>query len=429
MINKIFYRIVLAVIIIGIFLPPLIIGIPMLSAPSITPQKAVQLMKSGRDEILLVDVRSDAEHMTFSLKNSVNVPMVNDNFDRQTLDAVFKGKKQILVICNVGISGAKATNTLIKMGYQNVLNVEGGLDGWISSELAPAEKRVNTLHGEDNGAPFLALNLFEQLIITSAVFFIKPLYLTLSLIIVIMLWKRSEKYYIALKWAVISFYAGEMACAFNFLLFEDQSMLMEYFHSYGMIVFIGLLVYALFDIFDRHVINYSGHEQKCILLPLCKRCYKYDDAACNIWLLFLFIIPASIIIASIPLTASTGSYFHLGYVFDTPVVFGHPVMYQLIETSFSPAAAIVFLSLSCIPLILLREKGFEFSKVLFAMGIGPLGFSLMRFFLCWSFERNPVWADAWEEITELIIILILFLIIWRIRTIEKKSICHSEVNS
>ena len=49
-----------------------------------------------------------------------------------------------------------------------------------------------------------------------------------------------------------------------------------------------------------------------------------------------------------------------------------------------------------------REEPVPPAKVLFAAATGPLGFGFMRLFLVAAYRENAVWANAWEEITELI---------------------------
>ena len=68
-----------------------------------------------------------------------------------------------------------------------------------------------------------------------------------------------------------------------------------------------------------------------------------------------------------------------------------------------------------------RESRFEASKMFYAMGAGPLGFSLLRFFLYWGYQERPLWADAWEEITEFLFIALLFWVVLRIRAVGSEA--------
>ena len=113
-------------------------------------------------------------------------------------------------------------------------------------------------------------------------------------------------------------------------------------------------------------------------------------------------------LSAVPLTAPLGNHFYSGRVLGNLAVFGQPVAYQLLETRFYPVVAMLFFILSFYYLAKLGEDGFEPSKIFYAMGIGPLGFSLLRFFFYWGYQQNPLWADAWEELTEFLFVAVFF---------------------
>ena len=421
------HRIVAALIIIGLVLPPLIIGSFLVSIPSITPEQAAGLMNEFKNDVVLVDVRPEQEFQAFSLQASINVPLANAPLDIQSLKKRFEGKKYILVICDTGLSGAWETRRLRGIGFSNAVNVQGGLDAWLTGDPKALDKKARTSRGTTDGVIATVLPVSEQFIITMAAWVLKPLYQILSMVIAVMLWKRREPDFTALRRAVIAFFLGENACALNYLVFHEQSVLMEYWHTYGMLLCFGLVVYALMEAFDKRVFHFSERGKKCALLPLCGHCYKYSGVSCNLRLLFLFIIPVSAVVAAIPLTASLGSHFFTGNVFGYPVIFGHPVMYQVIETRFYPLVSLCFLTISFLALLLFRENGFEASKIFFAMALGPLGFSLMRFFCYWGYQQNPLWADAWEEITEFLFIAAILWLLLRVRAVSRQSaIGHSQ---
>ena len=420
--NERYTRIVLVFILTGVVLPPLLIGTFLFLTPSMTPEEAAQLMRDSKGNVILIDVRPEKEYDKFSLQESVNIPFNASHFERLSWENLLKEKKHILVICKTGISGAHATRKLRKLGFSNAANIQGGLDAWLTSSSSLIDKTVKTPHGKTEGISRTTFTLTEQTVITTAAFILKPLYQIISLIIVIMLWRRADSDLIALRRAMLAFFIGENACALNYLLFNERGLLMEFFHTYGMVVCFGFVFYAIMEAFDKRVFNFSNKEKKCVLLPLCGRCYKYNEIQCNLRLLFLFVIPATAVIAAIPLTAPLGSHFYMGKIFGSPIIFGHPVIYQIMEVRLYPLASLIFFALSFILLMNLKEAGFEGSKIFYAMGIGPLGFSLMRFFCYWGYQGNPLWADAWEEITEFIFIAFIFWITLRVRAVSQQSI-------
>jgi len=93
----------------------------------------------------------------------------------------------------------------------------------------------------------------------------------------------------------------------------------------------------------------------------------------------------------------------------------HPVVHQIYEARYLPAmAALLFLVALG---VLLRHERYPvpWSKMLFAAGMGALGFSYFRFGLLAAFHDHPVWFSAWEEITELLYIGTVAGMLWVFR--------------
>lgn len=81
-----------------------------------------------KGKAVVLDVRSPAEfakgHVPGALNIDVNAPGFSDKMTG------FDKAKPILVNCHVGSRGAIASAELGKLGFKNVYNLEGGLDGW-----------------------------------------------------------------------------------------------------------------------------------------------------------------------------------------------------------------------------------------------------------------------------------------------------------
>lgn len=270
-------------------------------------------------------------------------------------------------------------------------------------------------------AKLFIIPLWEQTILFTAAFIIKPLYMTVSLVIAFMLWRRTETELAAISRGMILFFLGELACAGNYLIFHDGSLLMEYWHNYGMVCSFAFLAYAMMEAFDERMVHYSGKEKRCTLLQQCGSCYKQRDMSCTMRIIFLYIVPALFVVAAMPLTAPIGNRFYTGLVFGQQVMFGHPLLNQMVEVRFFPAVSALFLLLSFGTLLFLREKGFASAKILVALGLGPLLFSLMRFICFWGYGEHPLWADVWEEITEFLFIVILLRIALLVRSEPSKQ--------
>ena len=124
---------------------------------------------------------------------------------------------------------------------------------------------------------------------------------------------------------------------------------------------------------------------------------------------------------AIPLSASLGSRFSEANIFGSTVIFGHPVIYQFLEVRIYPVLSLFLFAAALIALLRLKENGFAASKIYFAMGMGPLGFSLLRFVFYWGYQDNPLWADAWEEITEFLFIAVLLWVALRVRAAHDRG--------
>ncbi|MGV6858046.1 MAG: rhodanese-like domain-containing protein [bacterium] len=75
---------------------------------------------------ILLDVREPWEHQIAHLDNAVLLPM------RQLPAALdeFKPDQEIVVICHHGIRSVHAARYLLSVGFNNIINLKGGIDRW-----------------------------------------------------------------------------------------------------------------------------------------------------------------------------------------------------------------------------------------------------------------------------------------------------------
>jgi rhodanese-related sulfurtransferase len=412
-------RLIVGILIAVLLLPVLAGAIYSAATPSVSPEEAALRLRDPEEKAVLIDVRNRKEYDTFSLKVARNLPPERIS-DKASAAEALGDAKTVILICDTGFDGAGAVRALRRLGYRNVLNVAGGMDAWLGS-AEELDKTVRTNRGETSGVTTVSWSLFEQIMIVLTAFVLKPVYQIISIIIMVLLWKRSDRDLTAVKWAMLSFVIGENACAANYLFFNEQSLLMEFFHMYGMLLCFGFVVYALMEAVDKRVLHFSDRERPCALLPQCGRCYKHQDVSCTLRSFFLLLIPAAVIVAAIPLSGPLAYRFHGGTVFGTLSVFGQPVAYQYLEARIFPVFSLFFFGAALSALVRLKEGGFGASKVWFAMGMGLLGFSLLRFFFYWGYQGRPLWADVWEEITEFLFIVLLLWIALRVRKTSRIS--------
>jgi rhodanese-related sulfurtransferase len=413
-------RMVGVVILLGLILPPVAYWALYLRAPLVTPQEARRVLSAEPDTALLVDVRPAAEYQKRSLRESVNVPL------QRMLDqpdgswrAQLEGKRQVFLICNSGLQSAQAATALRRLGLQNTYSVRGGLDAWLAAGLlARDEEEVGEAPpghtGRPSGLSRARFTLLEQAVITGAAFGLKPLYMLMSLLLVVVLWRSAAPDLVAVRQAMAAFFLGEAACAVNFLAFAERSLLLDYLHTYGMLVSFGLTAYALMVLIDDRIVHFSEPGKPCTLLSVCRRCYKYQPVTCSLRQVFLFAIPATAIVALMPLAADLGLPYYVGDVFGSDVFFGHIKLQQVIEVRLAPLVSVAFLAAAFIVLVSKGEEGLDRSRLLFAIALGPLSFAFARFTAFWAYSSNPLWAEAWEEILEFLFIGLIFWIAVRL---------------
>lgn len=76
------------------------------------------------DNAVIIDVRETSEYEEGHIEGSVNIPVSkigNVDYDKDT---------KIIVYCVSGTRSANAANELIKLGYTNVYNLDGGIINW-----------------------------------------------------------------------------------------------------------------------------------------------------------------------------------------------------------------------------------------------------------------------------------------------------------
>ena len=99
---------------------------------NITVQKLHEMRKAG-DKHVLLDIREEVELAIASIDGAVHIPMstLPENLEK------LSKKHPIVVMCHVGGRSAQVHEWLISNGYDNALNLEGGISAW-SAEIDPS---------------------------------------------------------------------------------------------------------------------------------------------------------------------------------------------------------------------------------------------------------------------------------------------------
>lgn len=279
---------------------------------------------------------------------------------------------------------------------------------------------VGPVESANSGAKCAALaarnmSSAEQWIAVIAAFGCKPIYMLLSFVWIVWLWRRSEPDLVALRRGLIAFWLGENACTVNYLGFGGSSDLWEYFHNFGMAVGFAFIAWAVLEAVDRRVIKLSPPKERCAVLNLCKTCIKYSAVPCKLQRVFKMLIPATLVIAIVPFCAGIKLVAYDASVLGSTEHYALMASSQLFENYYCPVVAIMLLAAAWVVMEFKKVDPVPLAKVLFAAAVGPLGFGLMRLFLSAVFSGNLLWYVVWEELTELLFVMAVGYVLWIFR--------------
>jgi rhodanese-related sulfurtransferase len=377
--------------------------------PTISAEKAEQFLVEKSAEVALVDVRSPEEYEQGHLPLAISWPLdkIRTVQNQADLPAELQGKKWLL-LCSSGIRSAFAAEKLSAIPGVEAYNVQGGMQAFGAGreiKCAACLLGAQQKNCESSLLPFRESPSVEQWTAVITGFVIKPTYTILSLVCFILLWRCKAADLTALRYAMIAFFCGENCCAANYLIYQDGSYLLEYLHIFGMLLCFGLVVFALLDGIDRRIIKYSDPKAACAALGLCRECIKYAAVPCGLQRMFLWMLPALMILCFMPLTADFVLDSYNTRILGTMYNYSHAVVHQLNEIRYLPLVALAMFAVSWTVLKYKKYEPVAWSKAFFSAGAGALGFSLFRMILLHCYRDNMVWFAAWEEITELLFIL------------------------
>ena len=89
-------------------------------------QQLEQYLKSNEADPLLLDVRQNWEYDLCRLEGSLLIPMGKIPAQLDELDK----DRETVVICHHGIRSRQIGYYLEQAGFDNVINLKGGLDAW-----------------------------------------------------------------------------------------------------------------------------------------------------------------------------------------------------------------------------------------------------------------------------------------------------------
>ncbi len=104
--------------------------LPVGSLKLLKPQELQQQMQAGTAPII-VDVRLPSEWMALRIGNVLNIPLNKMFTDSKRLAK----DMPVLTVCNSAYRSSMGASVLLKQGFKDVLNMEGGSEAWIAAGL------------------------------------------------------------------------------------------------------------------------------------------------------------------------------------------------------------------------------------------------------------------------------------------------------
>ena len=259
-----------------------------------------------------------------------------------------------------------------------------------------------------------SIPLMDQTALVGAVYGFKTLYMLLALAAIVLLWGEAVPALAALRWSMIFFLVGEVFCWINILFFFEESLLLEYLHSFFMVACLGFLAFSVMEALDHGLLHFSNPQKRCALSGVCKSCVKAKPGPCLLHRLFRWMIPIIGLVGLMPLAAQPLAISYNTSIFGIVRNLTHPLPVQWYEIRFCPAAALILLTGAWLALSWRggTPGGTLLAKVLLAAAIGHLGFTFMRLAFLTFYRERIVWFFFWEELTELILITSVLYLLW-----------------
>lgn len=403
----------------GLIVPLILHWLTVGRIPSVTATEAKVLLGGQGAAARLVDVRPASAYIARHLDGADNWPydQIMAASAPEQVPAGLRGRS-LLLLCDSGILSSLATRHLRTAGIVDATNVDGGMQAWVGTADKPCGLslcRLRAAGGATADLPYHESPRYEQWAAVISGFVIKPTYMLLSLVLVAVLWRSTSPDLAALRWAMIFFFIGEAWCAANYLAVEHESKLFEFLHSYGMVLCFAFTAFATCEAMDHRIFKFSDPKERCAAIGLCRGCIKHTQVPCGLKRCFLLVMPMLIILALMPFTADLHSVSYNTRILGAFYNYSHPVVHQVYEVRFCPAAALVLLVMALAVLATAKVEPVLKSKVLFAAGVGSLGFGFFRWFLFAPYCENLVWFGFWEEITELLFVVGACAVLWIFR--------------
>lgn len=103
----------------------------------LSPAMAIRLM-NNHDDALIIDIRTAAEYKSGHIKGAKNAPLAEFSSSIESYSS-YKNKP-VLIYCNSGNTATRAIRLLKKAGFENINNLEGGINAWKEASMPLTKK-------------------------------------------------------------------------------------------------------------------------------------------------------------------------------------------------------------------------------------------------------------------------------------------------
>ncbi len=103
----------------------------------IDAHQLVDLLKKGADRVRVIDVREMHEIAAGTVPQAEAMPL--GTLPARTHE--FHPEETLVMVCRSGARSAQACMYLAQRGFAKVVNLRGGMMGWVGSGLAPVALR------------------------------------------------------------------------------------------------------------------------------------------------------------------------------------------------------------------------------------------------------------------------------------------------
>jgi rhodanese-related sulfurtransferase len=381
----------------------------LVAAPSVAPAE-LSRSEGAQNTRVLLDLRSPREYAAGHIMGSEHVKLS----DIGAVVRAIPRERDVVLICEHGRLAALAVPYVRGADHTRVSVLEGGIANWRARGLTLVQ--ASGIEAAHLGPSYLVISTWEQVCIYASGVIIKPVYMLLSLALILWLRQSRAADLTMMRWGLLAFLAGETACLLGYYLSSVDGVFqsLEWLHGLGMAIGIGLGMWSLFLLIEGRMLGMLEPRGVCSLTRFCGKCQKQTSQGCQPKRLMRASVLLALPLVGIPWSKLLLVEDRAALAFGSVVDYRWPIVNQLIELRVYPLVALLLLLVAWAMWGRTAAEPRRGEWALF-LGLGFLSFSLLRVFLTGAFDANPHWGATWEEVTELIGVAGAAVMLWNLR--------------